>query len=52
MVCNANINVNIDLCFTLSCELVGRLTILGKYKVLVIVYCANAGAIEGVVGKG
>ena len=26
---NVNVNVNVDFCFRLSCELVGRLTILG-----------------------
>ena len=29
MMHNVNLNVNVDLCFTLSCELVGRLIILG-----------------------
>ena len=29
MVRNVNVNLNIDFSFTLSCELVGRLTILG-----------------------
>ena len=61
MVRNVNVNVNLDLCFTPSCELVGRLTILGfpvnfsatiaKSQALVIVYRAHAGAIEGVVGE-
>ena len=61
MVRNVNINVSLDLCFTLSCELVGRLNILGfpvnlsatiaKYQVLEIVYRTHAGAVEGVVGE-
>ena len=37
--------------FRLSCELVGWLNI-AKYQELKIVYCAHAGAIEGVVGEG
>ena len=48
--------------FTLSCELVGRLTILvfsvnlsatiDKSQALEIVYCTHSGAVEGVVGEG
>ena len=62
MVRNVNVNVNLDLCFTLSCELVRRLTILdfpvnssatiSKSQALEIVYSAHAGAVEGVVGEG
>ena len=62
MVRNINVNVNLDLCFTLFCELVGRLTILGfpvnlsatitKSQVLEIVYRGHAGAFEGGVGEG
>ena len=61
MVHNINVNVNLDLCFALSCEVVGRLTILGfpvkfsatfaKSKALEIVYRAHAGAVEGAVGE-
>ena len=32
MVRNVNVNVNVDLCFTLSCELVGRLPNLKRWK--------------------
>ena len=59
---NVNVNVNLDLCFTLSCELFRRLTILdfpvnlpatiSKSQALEIVYRAHAGAVEGVVGEG
>ena len=62
MVRNINENINLDLCFMLSGELVGRLTILGfpvnlsatiaKSQVLEIVYCAHAAAVEGSVGEG
>ena len=62
MVRNENVNVNLDLCFTLSCEIFGRLTILGfsvnllatiaKSQALDIVYPTHDGAIEGVVGEG
>ena len=62
MVRNVNVNVNLDFCFTLSCELFGRLTILGfpvnflatiaKFQALEIVYRAHAGAVEGEVGEG
>ena len=62
MVLNVNVNVNFDLCFTLSCELVRRLTILGfpvnlsatidKSQALEIVYRTHAGAAEGTVGEG
>ena len=55
MVRNVNVNVNLDFCFTISCELVRRLTILGfpvnlsatiaKSQALEIVYCAHAGAV-------
>ena len=31
-VCKVNVNVNVDLCFTLSCELVGRLQNLKRSK--------------------
>ena len=51
MVHNVNVNVNNDLCFTLSCELVGWPTIV-KSQALEIVYRAHAGAVEGVVGEG
>ena len=61
MVRNINVNVNVDFFFTLFCELVGRLTILGfpvnlsatiaKSQALEIVYRTHAGAIEGVVGE-
>ena len=53
MVHNINVNVNLDLGFTLSCELVGRLTILSfpvnlsatisKSQALQIFYRAHAG---------
>ena len=59
---NINVNLNLDLCFTLSCELVRRLTILGfpvnmsaniaKYQALEIFYCAHDRAVEGTVGEG
>ena len=62
MVRNVNVNVNLDLCFTFSCELVRRLTILGfpvnlsatiaKSQALGIVYRAHAGAVKGAVGEG
>ena len=51
MVLNINVNVNNDLCFTLSCELVGWPTI-AKSQVLEIVYHAHSGSVEGVVGEG
>ena len=51
MVNNVNVNVNNDLCFTLSCELV-RWPTIAKYQVLEIIYRAHAGAVEGVVGEG
>ena len=37
-----NVNVNVDLCFRLSCELVGWLTII-KSQSLEIVYIAGGG---------
>ena len=62
MVRNVNVNVILDLCFTLSCELVGRLNFFGfpvnlsatiaKSQVLKIVYRTHARAVEGVVGEG
>ena len=62
MVRNINVNINLEFCFMLSSELVGRLTILGfpvnlsatiaKSQVLEIVYCTHAGDIEGEVGEG
>ena len=48
---NVNINVNNDLCFTLSCELVQWPTIF-KSQALGIFYRAHARAVEGVVGEG
>ena len=48
---NVNINVKIDLGFTLSCELFGWPTI-AKYQAFEIVYRAHARAVEGVLGKG
>ena len=51
MVRNVNVNVNNDLCFTLSCELVGWPTI-SKYQALEIFYRAHARAVEGVVVEG
>ena len=51
MVRNVNVNIKNDLCFTLSCELVGWPTI-AKSEVLDIVYRVHAGAVEGVVGEG
>ena len=33
MVHNVNVNINNDLCFTLSCEIVGRLPNLKRWKV-------------------
>ena len=51
MLRNINLNVNNDLCFTLSCELVGWLTI-AKSQALKIIYLAHAGAVEVVVGEG
>ena len=51
MVSNVNLNLINDLCFTLSCELVGWPTI-SKYQALEIFYHAHAGAVEGVVGEG
>ena len=33
MVCNVNVNVKVDSCFTLYCELVGRLPNLKRWKV-------------------
>ena len=50
MVRNVNVNINNDLCFTLSCELFGLPT-LAKSQGLEIVYRAHAGAVEGVVGE-
>ena len=62
MMHNINVNVNLDLCFRLSCEPVRRLTILGfpmdlsstiaKSQALEIVYRAHAGVVEGAVGEG
>ena len=43
--------INVDLCFRLSCELFGWMTI-AKYQALELVYRAHAGDIEGVVGEG
>ena len=51
MVGNVNVNINNDLCFTLSCELFGWPTIV-RSQALEIVYCAHSGDVEGVVGKG
>ena len=51
MVCNKNVNVTNDLCFTLSCELV-RWPTIAKSQVLEIVYRGHAGAFEGGVGEG
>ena len=51
MVRNVNVNVNKDLCFTLSCELVGWPTI-AKSQALEIVYRVHAGGVEGVLGEG
>ena len=50
MVRNVNVNINSDLRFTLSCELVGWPTI-AKYQALEIVYRAHARDVEGVVGE-
>ena len=50
MVRNLNLKIKIDLCFTLSCELVGWLTV-AKSQALEIVYHAHAGAVEGVVDE-
>ena len=49
MVRNVNVNVNIDLYFTLYCELVW---VTAKSQALEIVYCVHAGAVKGVVGEG
>ena len=61
MVHNINVNVNLDLCFTISCERFGRLTILvfplklsatiAKFQALEIFYRAHARAVEGAVGE-
>ena len=51
MVRNVILNVNVDLCFTLFCELIGWPTI-AKSQALEIFYGAHAGAVEGVVGEG
>ena len=32
MVCNVNVNVKVDYCFTISCELVGRLPNIKRWK--------------------
>ena len=48
---NVNVNVSVDLCFRISCELVGWLTI-GKSQALEIVYCSHDGNVKGVVGEG
>ena len=48
---NVNVNVNNDLCFTLSCELFGWLTI-AKSQALEIFYHAHAVPVEGMVGEG
>ena len=48
MVRNVNVYINVDSCFTLSCELVGRLP---KPKVVEIVYRAYSRFVEGVVGE-
>ena len=48
MVFNVNVNVNVDLCFTISCELVGWPTI-AQSQALEIVYHTYTGAVEGVV---
>ena len=42
-----NVNVNVDLCFTFSCELVGRLQNLKRSKL----YTAHMPGVEGVVGE-
>ena len=63
MVPNVNVNVNVDFCFRISCELGGRLNILGflvnlsgltiaKSQALGIVYCKNSGAVEWVFSEG
>ena len=51
MVRNVNVNLNNDLCFTLSCELI-RWPTIAKYQALEIVYRTHDGAVEGVVGEG
>ena len=51
MVRNVNVYVNVDLCFTLSCEMFGWPTI-AKSQALEIVYHVHAGGVEGVVGEG
>ena len=51
MLRNVNVNLNNDLCFKLSCELVGWPTI-AKSEVLDIFYHTYAGAIEGMLGEG
>ena len=48
MVRNVNVNVNIDLYFTLYCELVW---VTAKSQELEIFYHAHAGDVEGVVGE-
>ena len=50
MVRNIDVNVNNDLCFTLSCEIFGWPTI-AKSQALEIVYRAHDGAVEGVVSE-
>ena len=47
MVRHVNVNVNIDLCFTLSCELVGRLSNLKRWKLST----AHMLGVEGVASE-
>ena len=51
MVRNLNVNLNNDLSFTLSYELVGWPTI-AKYQALEIVYLVHYRAVQRVVGEG
>ena len=47
MVRNVNVNVKVDSCFTLSCELVGRLPNLKRWKFST----AHMPGVKGVVGE-
>ena len=47
MVYKVNVNVNVDLCFSLFCELVGRLKNLKRSKL----YTAHVLGVEGEVGE-
>ena len=47
MVRNVNLNVNVDSCFTISCELVGRLPNLKRWKLSTM----HMPGVEGVVGE-